>query len=173
MDGNICNEEEYRFSPSLFSIRLKTIKHISQLKNTRDVSVMQLKDMVRVMKNYDYLNHNLPVKYFKEFLVQFYRIFKSNVDEKGFIMFITEDFVKLVDQHMKPKVHFPVDIHSEFLEENHALAFGFIAKFETFAFLEYNDDQVKSIALKDHLNEKENELENVVKNYQDGFPLPN
>ena len=100
--GNICQMSTSSFSP--FET-LKEIQHnlsFSRSNHTDNEFVMKVKKLVRVYKNFDYLSKRLPDDFFSDFLSQFYRIFKTEIDSHGFIEFVAVVFKQNLDKYCNP-----------------------------------------------------------------------
>ena len=75
--SNICESRDDEFSPFQTSIKMRKNKHLASQKHSNISEEMQLKDLCRVSENFGYLNKKLPVNFVRDFLCQFYQIFKK------------------------------------------------------------------------------------------------
>ena len=99
---NSCDLFEEQFSPCHTSMRIKKNLSIKAQKHSTILEIMQLKDICRVSENYNYLNTKLPENFFREFLCQFYRIFKDKNIQQGFKNFVFGEFKNLVEAYLNP-----------------------------------------------------------------------
>ena len=86
--GNICQMSTSSFSPFKTLKEIQTNLSLSRSNHTDNEFVMKIKKIGRVAKNFGYLSKGLHEEFFSDFLSQFYRIFKKEIDIYGFIEFV-------------------------------------------------------------------------------------
>ena len=79
---------------------------------------MQLKDLCRVSENFGYLNKQIPANFFRDFLCQFYQIFKKKIREQGYKKFVSGEFKQIVEKYLKTDKEIPGDIHEQFMSQS-------------------------------------------------------
>jgi hypothetical protein len=77
--GISCESRDDEFSPFQTSIKMRKNKHLASQKHSNISEEIQLKDLCRVSENFGYLNKKLPANFVRDFLCQFYQIFKKKI----------------------------------------------------------------------------------------------
>ena len=168
--GNICQMSTYSFSPVRTLQEIQTNLSLSRINHTDNDFVMKLKKLVRVAKNFGYISKGLDDEFFSDFLSQFYRVFKKEIDTYGYIEFVDGLFKQNLESHCNPKSlskeqTSQLTIHEQFLYNNYDVLAQFVVTFQNYASFEDNDD-IKKTSTTDSLTVKQKANRNLVKKYE-------
>ena len=170
-EGNICKMSTYKFSPIKTLQEIQNNLSVSGSNHTDNDFVMKIKKIVRVARNFGYLSNDLPDEFFSDFLSQFYRIFKKEIDIYGFKEFVVGEFKQNLDAHCNPNSLSKVEtkqlsIHEQFLYSNYDTLAQFVVIFQKYALFEDNDS-IKKTSTTDSLTLKQKANRNLVKKYEE------
>ena len=165
---NICRMDVDSFSPLHQMANIQKNVALANTKHSPLPIMMNIKKLCGFAKNFGYLNEDLPIQYFEEFLGQFFWLFKDNIKKVGYTNFVFGEFKKTVEtlkNNYKQKLS-QVTIHEEFIYSCYPLLNHFIQRFKKYASFE-NGEKVLAAALTSSLTKEQRRNRDLVKYYQD------
>ena len=165
---NICRMHVDSFSPLHQMANIQKNVALANTKHSPLPIMMNIKKLCGFAKNYGYLNEDLPIQYFEEFLGEFFWLFKDDIEKVGYTNFVFGEFKKTVEtlkNNYKQKLS-QVTIHEEFIYSCYPLLNHFIQRFKKYASFE-NGDKVLAAALTSSLTKEQRRNRDLVNYYQD------
>ena len=114
---NICRMDVDAFSPLHQMANIQKNVAMANTKHSPSEIMMKIKKICGFAQNYGYLNEDLPIEYFEEFLGEFFWVFKADIEKVGYTKFVFGEFKKTVEtlkNNYKKKLS-QVTIHEQFL----------------------------------------------------------
>jgi hypothetical protein len=165
---NICRMDVDSFSPLHQMANIQKNVALANTKHSPLPIMMNIKKLCGFAKNFGYLNEDLPIQYFEEFLGEFFWLFKDDIEKVGYTNFVFGEFKKTVEtlkNNYKQKLS-QVTIHEEFIYSCYPLLNHFIQRFKKYASFE-NGEKVLAAALTSSLTKEQRRNRDLVKYYQD------